>query len=93
MGTTSSMWNSIVVAFASALTLFGLVLLPLPVPAGALVFAAGLSLLITRSDRAARGVRALRLRWRTMDSGLRFLERRSPAWLSNILTRTRPEAS
>ncbi len=84
------MWNSVVVAFASAVTLVGLILLPLPVPMGALVFAMGLTLLVSRSDRAASLIKLIRVRSRWMDRGLRFLEERSPNWITSILVRTRP---
>jgi hypothetical protein len=84
------MWNSIVVAFASLLTLVGLILLPLPVPAGALVFATGLTLLVSRSNRAAGALRTLRIRSRWLDRGFCFLEDRSPRALGDIIRRTRP---
>lgn len=84
------MWNSLVVAFASLLTLVGLILLPLPVPAGALVFATGLTLLISRSPRAAGTLRWLRARWSLLDRGLTMLEKFSPRQVAEILRRTRP---
>ena len=84
------MWNSVVVAFASAVTLVGLILLPLPVPMGALVFATGLTLLISRSDRAAGLLKLIRLRSRWLDRGFCFLEDCSPKWIMSILVRTRP---
>ena len=84
------MWNSVVVAFASALTVIGLILLPLPVPMGALVFATGLTLLVSRSDRAANVLKLIRMRSRWLDRGFRFLEDRSPNWITSILVRTRP---
>lgn len=79
-----------VVAFASVLTLVGLILLPLPVPAGALVFATGLTLLISRSPRAASALRWLRIRWSLLDRGLAMLENFSPRQVAEILRRTRP---
>jgi len=86
----SGMWNSMVVAFASLLTLVGLILLPLPVPAGALVFATGLTLLISRSPRTAGTLRWLRIRWALLDRGLAMLENFSPRQVAEILRRTRP---
>ncbi|MBM3606973.1 MAG: hypothetical protein FJX29_00760 [Alphaproteobacteria bacterium] len=84
------MWNSVIVAFAALLTLIGLILLPLPVPAGALVFASGLTLLISRSPRAAGALRWLRMRWSLLDRGLNMLENFSPRSIAEILRRTRP---
>ncbi len=62
-----------VVAFASVLTIFGLSLLPLPVPMGALIFATGLTLLVlAQRSRAASAVKLLRMRSRWLDGGFRF---------------------
>lgn len=84
------MWNSVVVFFASVLTLVGLVLIPLPIPLGALFFATGLTLLVSRSNRAAVAVKHVRIRSRWLDQGLRLVENRSPHWIANVLSRTRP---
>lgn len=84
------LWNNIVISFALALIVIGLILLPLPIPFGLLTFAAGITLLLSRSQRATLILKAWRLRWRRLDRGFRWVEDISPPRLGDIIRRTRP---
>jgi len=68
----------------------GLIMFPLPIPLGAPMIAVGVTVLISHSRTAARGLMALRLRSARVERVIYFLETRSPKAVARILRRTRP---
>jgi len=77
-------------SLAIVLILFGLIILPLPIPFGALMLITGLAILIAHSVRAAEFVRRQRIQCPKLNdfivSGFRVL----PAWITHRLRRTDP---
>lgn len=77
--------------FCSGIVLIGLGMLmfPLPIPAGAPLVIAGLTLVISSSTRAARTLAWSRSKSIYLDRSIRFLEHRAPRRFALILRRTR----
>jgi hypothetical protein len=77
---------------AAALVLIGagLIVFPLPIPFGAPMVAVGVTLLISHSRVAARGLMALRFKSPQVERAIHFLEVRAPKAIARVLRRTRP---
>lgn len=72
------------------LILTGLIVLPLPIPFGALMIVMGVSILISTNDKAADWIRRYRVRHPKLNERLLGLERRLPERLARIVRRTSP---
>lgn len=68
----------------------GLIVFPLPIPLGAPMVAVGVTILISHSRVAARGLMALRIRSKRVERAIHFLEERAPRSIARSLRRTRP---
>ena len=75
---------------AIALIAVGLVVLPLPIPFGAIMIVTGLGILISSNEGAARWLHNRRVRNPGMNSWLAAAENRLPGKLGDILRRTAP---
>lgn len=84
------MTHLLYIAAAFVLIGSGLIMFPLPIPLGAPMIAVGVTVLISHSRTAARGLMALRLRSERVERAIRFLETRSPKPVARTLRRTRP---
>jgi hypothetical protein len=75
---------------AIVLIVVGLIVLPLPIPFGAIMIVTGLGILISTSETAADWVRRRRMKSPRVDGWLASAERRLPGKLGEILRRTAP---
>ncbi|MGF1622331.1 MAG: PGPGW domain-containing protein [Rhodomicrobiaceae bacterium] len=75
---------------AIVLIVAGLIVLPLPIPFGAIMIVTGLGILISTSESAAEWVRRRRMKSARLDSWLAAAEMRLPGKLGEILRRTAP---
>lgn len=75
---------------AACLILGGLIVLPMPIPTGAIMIVAGLVLLLSVSATAIRMVRAFRRRHPNANTFVRKVEDRLPAAWRRILRRSDP---
>jgi hypothetical protein len=87
---TAFLWRISLLILAIVLIGAGLIVLPLPIPFGALMLVLGISLLIASNDTAAGWSRRWRVRNPRLNSRMLSLEARLPAWISKILRRTTP---
>jgi uncharacterized membrane protein HdeD (DUF308 family) len=88
---TAFLWRISLLILAIVLIVAGLIVLPLPIPFGALILLVlGVSLLIASNDTAAGWIRAWRVRNPRLNSRMLSLEARLPVWISKILRRTTP---
>ena len=75
---------------AVLLILLGLVVLPLPIPFGGILLAAGLTILIASSASFAAALKARRLRHAFLHRLLYAIEERAPRCIRAILERSDP---
>jgi hypothetical protein len=87
---TAFLWRISLLILAIVLIGAGLIVLPLPIPFGALMLVLGISLLIASNDTAAGWIRTWRVRNPRLNSRMLSLEARLPDWISRILRRTAP---
>ena len=78
------------VTLAIAIILAGAVVLPMPVPFGAIMMLGGLTILISQSPFVARNVQAVRRQHLSVDHVIRRVEARLPERLRNVIRRTDP---
>ena len=81
-----------VLATAAAIVwiILGLIVLPMPIPLGAIMIATGIILLVSVSAAAALRLKAIRRRFRHVDKIVRAAEDRLPGSWRRILERTDP---
>ena len=84
------MVKTIFIITAGCLILGGLIILPMPIPTGAIMIVIGLVLLLSVSATAIRLVRAFRRKHRKVDSVIREVEDRLPTAWRRILRRSDP---
>jgi hypothetical protein len=87
---TAFLWRISLLILAIVLIGAGLIVLPLPIPFGALMLLLGISLLIASNDTAAGWIRTWRVRNPRLNSRMLSLEARLPDWISRVLRRTAP---
>lgn len=88
---TAFIWRISLLVLAIVFICVGLIILPLPIPFGALIMLViGITLLIASNDTAAGWIRAWRVRNPRLNSRILSLETRLPGWISKILRRTTP---
>ncbi len=75
---------------AIALIITGLIVLPLPIPFGALMIMVGMTILISSNDTAAGWIRKWREQNPRLNNRISVLENRLPDKLGQILRRTTP---
>jgi len=80
----------VLLIFAILLILVGLVVLPLPIPFGAVMIITGLGILISSNATAAEWVKRRRLQNARFNDWLRVLEKRLPGRLGDVVRRTTP---
>ncbi|MBX2806103.1 MAG: hypothetical protein KTR19_09035 [Hyphomicrobiales bacterium] len=68
----------------------GLIILPLPIPFGAIMIIIGVSILISSNDTAAGWIRQRRINNPGLNQRLLAIEKRLPSRLSAIIRRTTP---
>ncbi len=76
--------------FAITLILVGLIVLPMPIPLGAIMIVSGLVLLISVSTTVALKLRTFRRNHRDIDKWIRAAEDRLPETWRRVLRRTDP---
>lgn len=76
--------------FAVFLIIAGLIVLPLPIPFGAIMILIGVTLLVSSSETAASWVRNYRVKNPKINERLVGLEQRLPHRLGAVLRRTMP---
>ena len=84
------MMKMISAAGATVLILVGLIVLPMPIPLGAIMIVIGLIWLISASSTVARCVQSYRRKHPKTDKFIRVVEPKLPASLQAILKRTDP---
>ena len=84
------MFRPFLAILAIVLILVGLVVLPMPIPLGAIMIVTGVVLLVSTSARAAWMVRSFRQKHPGADVAIRGVEERLPAKLRQVLKRTDP---
>ncbi|MEO1608460.1 MAG: hypothetical protein AAFR90_03775 [Pseudomonadota bacterium] len=75
---------------AIVLIFLGLIILPMPIPFGAIMIVAGLVLLIYCSNTFARYIKGYRRRHPNLDGFIRKGQNRLPVSLQEIIKRTEP---
>ena len=80
----------ILIVVSLALIIVGSIVLPMPIPLGAIMIVLGLTLLVSQSKFVADRLRAFRLTHSKTDKVIRKVEDRLPAKLRDILRRTDP---
>ena len=80
----------IFIVTAACLILGGLIVLPMPIPTGAIMIVIGLVLLLSVSVTAIRLLRAFRRKYPNADNVIRGVENRLPAAWRRILRRSDP---
>ena len=75
---------------SALLILGGLIVLPMPIPFGALMIASGIVLLISASAAVALKVRSFRRRHRAANDAIQSVENKLPERWKKILQRTDP---
>ncbi len=80
----------LLIALACGLLLLGLLFWLTPLPGGTPAIAVGLAILICTSERAARIVVKLRMRFTRVNNALAWIENAVPDRLADALRRTRP---
>lgn len=75
---------------AIALIVVGLIVLPLPIPFGAIMIVTGLGILVSSNEGAAEWVRRRRMKHPGMNRWLSVAEKRLPGKLAEVLRRTAP---
>jgi len=76
--------------FAIALILAGLIILPLPIPFGAIMIVAGVAILISVNETAANWFRRRRLNNPRFNQWISDVEPRIPGMLGRAIRRTSP---
>ena len=84
------MFRPLLAILAIVLILLGLVVLPLPIPFGAIMIVTGLVVLVSVSATAAWAVRSFRQKHRDADAVIRSVEERLPDKLKRVFKRTDP---
>ncbi|MBD3370426.1 hypothetical protein GF402_08715 [Candidatus Fermentibacteria bacterium] len=69
----------------------GLIIFPLPIPLGAVLFTVGLGLLVSSSNDTARFLMRLRRRHPGFDCWMKRAEHRLPGSIGRIMRRTTPD--
>ncbi len=87
---TAAVTRFALLILAIVLIVVGLIVLPLPIPFGAIMIVTGLGILIATNKWAAEWVRQRRMKSPRLDSWLAAAESRLPGKLSEILRRTAP---
>jgi hypothetical protein len=82
--------RAMLAVIAIALILVGLVVLPLPIPFGALMILAGVAILVSINAAAAEWVKGRRIRNPRLHRWLDAIETRLPGRLGDIVRRTAP---
>ena len=84
------MYRPLIALFAIALIFVGLIVLPMPIPFGAIMIVGGIVLLVSASATAAWMVRSFRQKHPRADVAIRKVEERLPEKLKRVLKRTDP---
>ena len=84
------MTRLILVMVALVLIVVGLIVLPMPIPFGAIMILTGLTVLIAQSPFVARQVQAFRRQNLSIDQVIRRIEVHLPEKIRDILRRTEP---
>jgi Kef-type K+ transport system membrane component KefB len=80
----------VLAVLAVALIFAGLIILPLPIPFGAILIFIGLTILISSNTLAARWLKNRRIRNARLNNIVCTIETRLPGRLADIIRRTAP---
>ncbi len=84
------MLKPLLILLALIQIIVGAIVLPMPIPLGAILMTLGIALLVAQSPFAASQFRRFRHRHLKFDGIVRKIEDRLPSWLAKVLRKTDP---